>query len=573
MFKRIVLALTAAVLALAGAFSGSGKPGSTDAAAISPQTIDAASCSGLTGLSLADTTIDAAVLVPAAGALPEHCLVRGHVEAEINFEVKLPTTAWNGKLYFAGGGGFNGFIPPATAGLVRGYATIGTDTGHVGTSLFDGTWALGHPDRLENFAYRAVHVVTVAAKQIVAGAYGNGPQYAYLEGWSEGGRQGMVSAQRYPDDFDGIVSGAPVLDITGQGLFVNRAQQARMASPGLEDKLAVLGRSVVAECDAKDGLVDGLIESPGRCRFDPATLICAGGDAPDCLTAAQVETARKIYAGPVTPAGEPLYPGAAPGAESFLAGWELWLSGPGPFGFPLGMLIGDGSFRFIFFGDLTYDTFAFDFDDDLAQVEALSPLLDAADPDLSAFRDAGGKLLVWHGLADVGVNVDRTIAYWNEVEQAMHGPGKVDDFFRLFLAPGLGHCYPSGTLGLLETCGPGLNTFDALSALENWVEHGIVPDSIAASHVGPGVARTRPLCAYPKIAVYSGQEIRTTLRISPASSAALVGRLAGSSTSLPPDGGERRRKATQPSAFAIPVTEIQYESDPSVLILGSRSRR
>jgi feruloyl esterase len=496
MFKRVLPFLVAAVAMLGltlPALEG-GRP-ETASASAPPPTLSAAGCTALTGLIVPDTTISSATVVPAAGPLPEHCLVLGHVDTEINFALRLPTTAWNRKLYHVGGGGFVGSIPDVPTGLARGYATVGTDTGHVG-GLFDGSWALGRPDRLLNFGYRAVHVVTVAAKQIVAGAYGEGPRYSYFEGFSNGGRQGLMEAQRYPDDFDGIIAGAPVLDITGTTIAFNYYFQALATAPIPPTKLSALAQAVVAKCDAKDGLVDGLLDNPRRCRFDPAVLTCAAGDAPDCLIPAQVEVVRKVYAGPVNATGAQIHPGFAPGAEDGLWGWELWLTGgtliPPPVG--LGFFVQDEFLKHFVFGDAGYNSMTFNFDTDVAAVESVGPILNATDPDLSAFRAGGGKLLLWHGWSDHSVTQDRTIEYYNAVFGAM-GKNKVDGFLRLFMAPGMDHFPGTGT---------GLNSFDALTALEDWVERGIAPDSLLASHVGPGVARTRPLCAYPKVAIYDG---------------------------------------------------------------------
>lgn len=464
-----------------------------------PPSLAAPGCLALTDASVADTTITSAAVVPTSSTLPEHCLVLGNItDTTINFALRLPTTSWNGNLYHEGGGGFVGYIPQGLRGLARGYAAVGTDTGHTGgppVPVFEGSWALNNPQAQIDFGYRAVHLVTVSSKQVIAVAYGQGPRYSYFEGWSNGGRQGMMEAQRYPDDYDGIIAGSPVMDFTGANMGHNHNQQTVLAALIPPSKLPILAAAVLAHCDSKDGLVDGLVDLPEGCDFDPTVLTCPDGDAPGCLTAAQVGAVAKIYAGPKNSAGEPLEPGPLPGGEDGGSGWELWISGPGPFGVPIGFLVQDAFMRFFVFANAGYDSMSFDFDTDVVTAEALAPILDATDPDLSEFRKSGGKLLMWHGLSDPSVMPTGTLQYYDAVVDEM-GKNKVKKFFRLFFAPGMHHCF--------EGCGPGLNTFDALTAMEKWVEHGKAPENLEASHVGPGIDRTRPLCAYPKVAVYDG---------------------------------------------------------------------
>jgi len=250
--------------------------------------LDAATCTGLLRLSIPDTTITSAALVAADGERPEHCRVQGRVETEINFELRLPTT-WNGKFYHRGGGALGGAIPATRAELSRGYATIGTDTGHQGSSFTDGSWALGRPDRQVNWGHRGVHVVTVAAKRIVEAAYGRRPAQSYFEGCSNGGRQAAMEAQRYPEDFDGIIAGAPALDWSGILTGFNWNQQALKSAPIPPETLAAIAKGFVSQCDAVDGLVDGLVDNPRSCAFDAKKLVCSGADGPACLTPAQVQ--------------------------------------------------------------------------------------------------------------------------------------------------------------------------------------------------------------------------------------------------------------------------------------------
>jgi hypothetical protein len=255
-------------------------------------------CASLAKFVAANTTITAASLIPAAGGLPEYCRVQGRVDTEIGFEVRLPTT-WNQKFYFQGGTGFVGRIAAPGPGLVRGYAEAATDTGHQGTPG-DASWALNNPERQVNFGNRAVHSVTIAAKQIVQTFYGKMPEQSYFEGCSNGGRQALMEAQRYPTDFNGIIAGSPGLDYTGVMMSWIWDAEALKLAPNLAIKVPMIAAAVLEECDARDGLRDGLIGDPRRCRFNPRSLQCPGGDESSCLTLDEVRTLLKIYGGPVT---------------------------------------------------------------------------------------------------------------------------------------------------------------------------------------------------------------------------------------------------------------------------------
>jgi feruloyl esterase len=449
------------------------------------------------GVAVDNTTITSATLIPAGGGLPEYCQVQGHVDTGIGFEVRLPT-GWNGKLYFQGSGGFAGNIPAPGPGLVSGYAVATTDTGHQGAvpgPATDASWALNNPDRQIDFAYRAVHVATVAAKQIVQAFYGRPPARSYFEGCSTGGRQALMEAQRYPADFNGIIAGAPALDQTGAVVAENWNAQALHVAPLPMDKVSLLAGEVLAECDAKDGLVDGLIGDPRRCRFDPGTLQCPAGDAPDCLTPEQVRTVRMMYSGPVNSQGDRIYLGFPQGHEDGADGWPLWITGNGT-ATPRAFAFQDQFLHFFIFGP-TFDTLTFNFDTDPARLAPAAEFLNATNPDLSVFEANGGKLIMWQGWSDPNLTPFRSVRYFLATVDAF-GAGNAEDrarFFRLFMAPGVHHC--SG--------GPGPNTFDLLTPLENWVEGGIAPDRIIASHITGGmVDRTRPLCPYPQEARYSG---------------------------------------------------------------------
>ena len=346
----------------------------------------AADCTSLANLALESTTITATTLIQAGGGLPEYCRVQGHVDTEIDFEVRLPTV-WNGKLYFGGNPGFAGTIPtyPAiSTALGRGYATAVTDTGHQATQT-DGSWALNNPEGQINFFYRAIHVVTVAAKRIVEAYYGHVPGLSYFQGCSNGGRQALIEAQRYPADFNGIIAESPVLDQMGALLGYSWKAQAAQLSAVPPDKVSVLAKAVLQECDGKDGLQDGLISDPRRCRFDPQSLLCAAGDAPDCLTAEQVQAVRMIYAGPVNSAGERLYPGSPQGHETYGAatdGWPLWITGNGAAPTRT-FTLQDQFLRYFIFGP-DYNSLTFNFDTDPPQLVQLRQLANATNADLSS---------------------------------------------------------------------------------------------------------------------------------------------------------------------------------------------
>src|SRR5260221_2160542 len=284
-------------------------------------------CANLAKLVAGNTTITSANLIPAGGTLPEYCRVQGRVDTEIGFEVRLPTT-WNQKFYFEGNTGFAGSIAAPGPGLVRGYAEASTDTGHKGTPD-DGTWALNNSERQVNFGYRAVHSVTLAAKQIVQVFYGKTPDQSYFEGCSNGGRQALMEAQRYPTDFNGIIAGSPGLDYTGLVMSWIWDAEALKLAPNLASKVPMIAAAVLEECDARDGLRDGLIGDPRRCRFNPRILQCTGGDGSNCLTLDEVRTLLKIYGGVVNSDQEQIYPGLSYGHEDGADGWSRWVTGSG----------------------------------------------------------------------------------------------------------------------------------------------------------------------------------------------------------------------------------------------------
>ena len=475
-------------------------------------------CAALAQLALPETTISITESVPAGeftppGAngpmeLPAFCRVAATTDPAVNFEVWLPED-WNGKFHTAGNGGMAGTISyGAMAGaLRRGYATASTDTGHVrGDGGFDTNWALNRPDLIEDFGHRSLHLTAVHGKAITSAHYGTPPDYAYYVGCSKGGQQGMMEAQRYPEDFDGLVVGDPAHNWTS--FYASAHLWYALATLNDEDsyippdKVAILGNAVTAACDAIDGIEDGVIDDPRKCDFDPAELTCQTGQADGCFSAKQVQAVRDIWSGPLDADGNVLYPGLVPGGEAGPGGWSSWVTGREPYA-GTHFMAAEDFMRNMVFNDPEWDFRTWDYERDLPiALDRVAHALDANDPDLSALRDRGGKLLVYHGWSDADISPLGTIDYFEQVVDLL-GDGDDDDarlastqeFFRLFMVPGMGHCRG----------GPGPDTFDALTALEQWVEHGEAPEQIVASKLEDGeVVRSRPLCPYPQVAQWDG---------------------------------------------------------------------
>jgi feruloyl esterase len=474
----------------------------------------ASSCDSLSSMTLPNATItlardvEAGAFAPpvlpsaavpqAAGqafrGLPAFCRVAATLkpsdDSDIKIEVWMPAFGWNGKFEAVGNGGWAGVIsyPAMAAALRRGYAAASTDTGHAGSG---GSFAFNHPEKLVDFAYRAVHEMTMQAKAIVNKHYGGAPRLSYWNGCSTGGRQGLKEAQMFPADYDGIIAGAPanyMTHLSAQSLWISQAVLKDSASFIPREKLAAIHKAVLDACDALDGVTDGVLEDPQRCHFDPKSMQCAGANAPTCLTAPQVEAARRIYAPARNPrTGAEIFPGMEPGSEMGWAG----LAGPAPFA------VSNDHYRFIVFKNPSWDFKTLDFDKDVALADAQDAgLLNAIDPDLKAFVSRGGKLLMYHGWADQLIAPRNTVNYYTSVAKAMGGADRVADAIRLFMVPGMAHC----------AGGDGTSTFDSVEALEQWVEQKKTPTQISASHVTNGVPdRTRPLCPYPMIASYNGE--------------------------------------------------------------------
>jgi feruloyl esterase len=423
---------------------------------------------------------------PSFQDLPAFCRVQATLmpfsDSDIRIEVWLPASGWNGKFQAVGNGGWAGTISygPLGAAVRRGYAAASTNTGHVGGSA---SFALGHPEKLTDFAYRAVHEMTVASKAIIKNFYGTGPRYSYWNGCSTGGRQGLKEAQRFPADFDGIIAGAPANYQTHLHVWSIAVAQAVHKEPGSyipPEKYPAIHKAALEACDALDGLKDGLIQDPTRCHFDPKVIECHGEDSPSCLTGPQVEAARKIYAAlKNSRAGAEIFPGMEPGSE---LGWA-------PLAGPNAASVATDTFSYIVYKDPNWDWHTMNPDTDSALADKIdNGLINAIDPNLTPFFNQKGKLIMYHGWSDQLIAPGNSVNYYNSV-------GGAADSMRLFMIPGMAHC--GG--------GEGPNTFDMVSALEQWVEQGKAPEQIVASHSQNGtVDRTRPLCPYPQMARYKG---------------------------------------------------------------------
>lgn len=486
---------------------------------VSSPLVHAASCSDLTKLTLAHVTIDRAEPVAAGkldlpvatGApgrkasfdLPAFCRVAATLKptpaSDIKIEVWLPATGWNRKFLAVGNGGWSGAIhfSSMAPGLERGYAVAGTDTGHTGSAM-DGSFAYRQPEKLIDFGWRAVHEMTVTAKAIIAAFYDDPLARSYWQGCSSGGKQGLKEAQRFPEDFDGIVAGAPATPwtrLTSASLAAGLAALPQGSPAYLtRETLQLVNDAVIAACDANDGVKDGLIEDPRECRFDPEAFACA--DSKRCPSRAQAEAIASIYA-PLRAPGtnEYLFAGFSRGSE---LGWGLLTAGPKPLG------IANDYFRFVVFANPSWDAQTFDMARDVTladQIDANGAQLNASDPNLDAFRRRGGKLLMYHGWSDGLIPAQNSIDYFESVLAREQGASRaaalqrLRNDVRLFMVPGMDHC--GG--------GRGANEFDALSALERWVEQGEAPAMIQARGTIEGQPLTRKLCPYPQVARYDGR--------------------------------------------------------------------
>ena len=416
----------------------------------------------------------------------------------------MPLQNWNGKFQGVGNGGTAGRISYRAMALAlrRGYATVSTDTGHVNTppgNGFDSTWAMGHPELVADFGYRGLHLATVNGKAIVRTFYSKAPAHSYYVGCSQGGQQGLMEAQRFPDDYDGLLVGDPANNWTrhyaGAHLWYSIATLKDPQSYIPASKVPILANAVIAACDALDGIKDGVLDDPRQCHFDPAVLTCkAGQPAASCFTAKQVKAIKDIWSGAHDSRGALIVPPIVPGGEAGSGGWSSWITGNRPFN-STHWKAANGVFKNMIFEDRSYNALNFNYDTDMKLMLAkTSHSLDAVNPDLRPLERRGGKMILYHGWSDPDISPLNTINYYNQV-QTITGSA-TEQFLRLFMVPGMNHC--GG--------GSGTNHFDGLTALEEWVEDEIAPERIVAFHLTDGeIDRTRPLCPYPQVAVYSGK--------------------------------------------------------------------
>lgn len=499
----------------------------------------ASPCTDLKRMSIADTTITAATDMEAgifsppagnsssgtvySGKVPAFCRVIGvsrpTKDSEINFEVWLPqAAAWNHKLQGVGNGAYNGRITYGGMenGVNNGYVVTTTDTGHTGGDL---KFAVGHPERIADWGYRAMHVTTTAAKLILTEYYKAAPVHSYFNGCSTGGHEALAEAQRFPEDYDGILAGDSGNDRVHLNVgfmwgFAAAHKDGKLILT--EDKLPLIHQAAINACDAKDGVKDGILEDPMSCHFDPAVLLCKSADTSACLTPDQVDAAKKIYAGPRNPrTGEQIIAGYMPGSEVVVGGdytgWKNFITGPKE---PSRL----DFWKYWVFNNPDWDWHTFDYDHDVTTGDTVRADVNASDPNLKPFKDRGGKLLIYHGWVDpVGPPGD-AIDYYNKVAKVMGSTAKTQDFVRLFMVPGMSHCNGGEGFelaggargaddpnGVPKVANPTADN-DMLIALDRWVTQNVAPEEIVAAHKKDGVVtRTIPVCAYPKVAKWTGK--------------------------------------------------------------------
>jgi hypothetical protein len=487
----------------------------------------AADCTSLGKIQLADTIISQAQTVTSGVLeiaddgttlrdLPAFCRVAGEFhptsDSRIRFEVWLPEQAWNGRLLGVGNGGFAGSIGyRQMAGyLQRGFVVAGSDAGHQGEAT-DASWAWQHPEKVKDFGWRAVHLTTQRAKEIVDAYYGRPVEKSYFDSCSDGGREALMEAQRFPDDYDGILAGAPAnawsTMLASGAIFM----QDLMAAPNAyvpDRKLRFIQQATLDRCDALDGVKDQVIGDPAKCHFDLTALLCKGDDASNCLTQPQMDSLKRLYDGVRDQQGKLIFPGFSMGDET---GWQDWIIGKSP-GASYGSQYVENYFRYIVTGDPTFNVLKTGTDELLHESKEKGEAdLDATDPELSRFAERGGKLILYHGWNDAAIPPGNTIAYYESVEKQM-GADRAATFVRLYMVPGMEHCLGGpgasafGQLGIATAGSPKYGLFDSL---ENWVERGSPYETVIATkfeHGKEGAMKslfTRPLCAWPKVARYS----------------------------------------------------------------------
>lgn len=486
--RRTALLIAAAALSAAGAFAQATPAGCRALAELKLDAVKITAAEHVSpGWDFPKSPFNAFARRPQART--SFCRVALTIEKEIKVEVWMPDI-WNHRFEGVGNGGLTGALnfPEMARAAAAGFATASTDTGHdTPEGFFDSSWVAGHPDRVENFAHRGHHLMAVTAKKIIAAYYGREPKKNYFTGCSSGGWQGLSEAQRYPEDYDGIVAGAPAINFVRlQAMGFVQAWRARLNPKGELPgaKLSLLAKAMVAQCDTSDGIKDGFITDPRLCKFNWAKVQCQAGDKPDCLTRAQIARAKMLYGPQSTPKGLKLYPGKPLGVLAIA-----------PIEFPAGRDPFDTVMMIQALKEKpSWRTASFNPDRDIPPLDKeLGALLNATNPDLSAFKARGGKLLVYHGWADNVLSPTNTLDYVDAVEKKTPG---TDGFLRLFMIPSMGHC--SG--------GDGPNAFDSNAAIVDWVETGAAPDELIAYHTDKDgtISATRPICAEPRVAVYKG---------------------------------------------------------------------
>ena len=491
------------LLAVAALASLASLPGRADVSGAKPVT----ACSALSERTVHEYTILSATDLEATGDVPARCRVLGVLPPEIVFEVVLPAE-WNGRIVMRGNGGYAGNSPD-NPGSIRaserivadGFVSVYTNTGHDRTAEPLGTFAFNNRQKEIDYSFRAVRLTIQTAKELVGIYYGQPPSYTYWRGCSTGGRQGLMAAQRFPKDFDGILVGAPVLDFTGTQIWGAWNALALADAPLTLSEMEAVAKQVYAKCDGLDGLEDGLLEDPRACDFDPARDLprCNSVATDQCFDDGQIEALAKIYGGVISK-GEQIFPGQPVGAEAAPtsgrrrnSGWWGWIvSEDGP---SRQQVFAETFLRYLAFepDDPEFELSGFDFDEDPDRMDFIRSILDATDPDLTRFRDAGGKMLMYFGWADTALNPLMGVNYYEDVLRVT-GPD-TRDFFRLFMVPGMFHC--GGGLGVSQA--------DYFESLMQWVEAGQVPERLEAARVVNGQTElTRPLCPYPETASYDG---------------------------------------------------------------------
>ena len=506
----LVLAFTVLVTAHLAGCEHTAKTGpvvSTETAPVLP----VSSCRAFAKTMIPGTKISATTLIASDNKLPEYCRIEGVVEPDIGFEARFPTQNWNGKYYQAGCGGFCGFLSPDTPGysntineaLKRGYAAITTDGGHKGASMGDASWAKDNREAEVVYAYTGVALVHAAGTSMVEAFYKEDANRSYFSGCSTGGRMAVKTAQVYPDLFDGILAGGGVLNLSSSGgIYGSWIVSTNLDEDGRQvldyrftPKLPLLTAAATEQCDSLDGVEDGIISAPQSCSMDVGKIpLCEDEPTNQCLTALEAGVVSKWYQGPMNSMGEQLFPGVPPGSERY---WPIWFLGTQEqtgAGIPLGALY----VKYLGLEedpDDNYSVTDFDFDNDPARLEAMGKLYNAWDPDLRPFRSAGGKMIMYHGLADPLVLAENSINYYESVITEMGNEININDFFRFFTIPGMGHCW--------EMPANMPDQFDPITALENWVEKGEPPAYMEAHALQPETALSSraALCPYPDIAV------------------------------------------------------------------------